>query len=153
MRISEVTARSGVPATTLRYYEDLGLITSRRAANGYREYEESVLTQLDFIATAKKLDMDLGEIRWLSQVTETGTCTTVRDSLRPVLSERLDQVQENIARLTNMRDLLTKALEHVVSCPDSDQPCKSECAFQALAAGDTPGSTAASPCISSTALL
>ena len=33
MRISEVTARSGVPATTLRYYEDLGLITSRRAVN------------------------------------------------------------------------------------------------------------------------
>lgn len=137
MRISEVTARSGVPATTLRYYEDLGLITSRRAVNGYREYEDSVLNQLEFIATAKKLDMDLDEIGWLSQVTETGTCTTVRDSLRPVLSQRLVQVEENIERLTNMRNLLTMALDHVVSCPDSDQPCKSECAFQALAPGDT----------------
>lgn len=133
MRISEVTARTGVPATTLRYYEDLGLITSQRGPNGYRDYDQTVIEQLEFIATAKKLDLDLEEIRWLSQVTATGTCTAVRENLRPVLADRLAHVEENIQRLTRMRTLLTEALDHVVSCPDSDQPCKSECAFQALA--------------------
>ncbi|MCI2266518.1 MerR family transcriptional regulator [Sediminivirga luteola] len=132
MRISEVTARTGVPATTLRYYEDLGLITSQRGPNGYRDYDQTVIDQLEFIATAKKLDLDLEEIRWLSQVTSTGTCTAVRENLRPVLADRLAHVEENIQRLTRMRTLLTEALNHVVSCPDSDQPCKSECAFQSL---------------------
>ncbi|MGQ7788983.1 MerR family transcriptional regulator [Nesterenkonia sp. PF2B19] len=133
MRISEVTARTGVPATTLRYYEDLGLITSQRGPNGYRDYDQTVIDQLEFIATAKKLDLDLEEIRWLSQVIATGTCTAVRENLRPVLADRLAHVEENIQRLTRMRALITEALNHVVSCPDSDQPCKSECAFQSLA--------------------
>lgn len=134
MKISEVSNRSGVPTTTLRYYESLGLISSRRASNGYRDYDEGVIDRLNFIATAKKLDLSLNEIRWLSQVTETGTCTGVRETLRPVIADRLAEVEENIARLAQMRLLLTEALDHVVSCPDSDQPCKSECAFQALAA-------------------
>ncbi|TDD88021.1 MerR family transcriptional regulator [Actinomadura rubrisoli] len=43
MRIGELAARAGVSTRTLRYYEQQGLLTARRAANGYREYEESDL--------------------------------------------------------------------------------------------------------------
>lgn len=59
MRISEVTAHSGVPATTLRYYEQLDLIRSTRASNGYREYGPEVLERLSFISVAKKMNLDL----------------------------------------------------------------------------------------------
>lgn len=41
MRIGELAARAGVSTRTLRYYEQQGLLPARRAANGYREYEES----------------------------------------------------------------------------------------------------------------
>lgn len=53
MRISEVARRSGVPATTLRYYEQLNLISSTRTSNGYREYGSEVLERLSFIHGAK----------------------------------------------------------------------------------------------------
>ncbi|TDD64223.1 MerR family transcriptional regulator [Actinomadura darangshiensis] len=41
MRIGELAARAGTSTRTLRYYEQQGLLPARRAANGYREYEES----------------------------------------------------------------------------------------------------------------
>ncbi|MGU3500710.1 MerR family DNA-binding transcriptional regulator [Mycobacterium sp. C31M] len=40
MRISQLAARSGVPATTLRYYESAGLLRAGRTAAGYRIYDE-----------------------------------------------------------------------------------------------------------------
>lgn len=43
MRIGELAARAGVSTRTLRYYEQQGLLPVRRAANGYRQYEESDL--------------------------------------------------------------------------------------------------------------
>ncbi|GGT61416.1 MerR family transcriptional regulator [Actinomadura citrea] len=43
MRIGELAARAGVSTRMLRYYEQQGLLPARRAANGYREYEESDL--------------------------------------------------------------------------------------------------------------
>lgn len=133
MRISEVSARSGVPPTTLRYYESLGLIDSERSENGYRDYQAQVLERLSFIDTAKKMDLQLGEIRWLLEATETGSCTSTRDALQPVLTDRLSQVEDNIRRLTQLRDLLTRSLHHVATCPDNPHPCKSQCAFKALA--------------------
>lgn len=132
MRISEVSARSGVPPTTLRYYESLGLIDSERSDNGYRDYQAQVLERLSFIDTAKKMNLQLGEIRWLLEATETGSCTSTRDALQPVLTDRLSQVEDNIRRLTQLRDLLTRSLHHVATCPDNPRPCKSECAFKAL---------------------
>lgn len=139
MRISEVSARSGVPPTTLRYYEDLGLIHSERSDNGYRDYQLHVLERLSFIDTAKKMDLQLSEITWLLDATETGSCTSTRDALQPVLSDRLSQVEDSIRRLTELRDLLTRSLDHVTTCPDNPHPCKSECVFKAIAEASRPG--------------
>lgn len=133
MRISEVTARTGVPVTTLRYYEQLTLISSARVANGYREYGPEVLERLSFIGTAKKMDLDLEQIKWLLDVTETGTCTNTRDVLQPVLAARLHEVEDSIRRMEELRSVLARSLDHVASCPDSSKPCQSECAFKALA--------------------
>lgn len=133
MRISEVTARSGVPATTLRYYEQLHLISSTRSGNGYRDYAPEVLERLSFISVAKKMDMDLEQIKWLLEVTETGTCTSTRDALHPVLTDRLREVEDSIRKLEELRNVLTRSLQHVATCPDSAEPCQSECAFKSLA--------------------
>jgi DNA-binding transcriptional MerR regulator len=45
VRIGTLAARSGVPVRMLRYYEEKGLLAPRRAANGYREYEERDVTR------------------------------------------------------------------------------------------------------------
>ncbi|GGE78989.1 MerR family transcriptional regulator [Nesterenkonia sp. MY13] len=132
MRISEVTAHSGVPATALRYYEQLGLISSTRSINGYREYGPEALERLRFIRVAKKMDMDLEQIKWLLEVTETGTCTNTRDALHPVLTERLREVEDSIRNLEELRAVLVSSIDHVATCPDSSAPCQSECAFTSL---------------------
>lgn len=62
--ISEVAQRPGVPATTLRYYEDIGLIgPAHRAPNGYRTFNERDLERLALITRAKKLDLSLEDVR------------------------------------------------------------------------------------------
>ena len=75
VRISDVAARSGLPATTLRYYESVGLIDAPRGLNGYRDFDESVLERLAFIAVAKQLGMSLPEIADLLAVVNRDSCT------------------------------------------------------------------------------
>ena len=89
MRISEVATRSGIPATTLRYYETVGLLEAQREANGYRSYDESVLERLSFVESAKHLGLSLPEIVDLLSAVEGETCTQVRETLYPKLRDRL----------------------------------------------------------------
>lgn len=134
--ISEVARRSGVPATTLRFYETEGLIQATRASNGYREYDEFALERLSFIQDAKQLDLSLPEIAKMLDVVEGDSCTEVRERLRPLLLERLRQVDERLNRLQHLRDRLSLANQRVTACPDSGDGCRTECAFtQATATG------------------
>lgn len=75
MRISEVAARSGIVATTLRHYETVGLLDAPRGANGYRSYDDSVLERLSFVESAKHLGLSLLEIVDLLAAVEGQTCT------------------------------------------------------------------------------
>ena len=66
MRVGELSQRSGVSASTLRYYEKLGLLQrASRSASGYREYTKEALDQLGLIQRAKELGFSLREIRSL----------------------------------------------------------------------------------------
>lgn len=127
VRISEVAARSGVPATTLRYYDTIGLIGARREANGYRSYDDTVLERLAFIEAAKALSLPLTEIAGLLVVVEEETCTQVREALAPRLADRLREVDEHLAALQRLRNQLDSANQRVTACPDSGAACRSEC--------------------------
>ncbi|MFY9633433.1 MAG: MerR family transcriptional regulator [Cellulosimicrobium cellulans] len=127
MRISEIAARSGVPVTTLRYYDTIGLIDARREPNGYRDYDDEVLERLAFIEAAKHLELSLPEIAELLGVVEGDTCTHVRDALHPKLIQRLKEVDAYLASLALLRDRLLAATRRVAACPDSGASCRSEC--------------------------
>jgi len=62
MKIGEIEARSGASRHTLRYYEQIGLISSLRRTNNYRVYTEQTLQDLDFIQRAQSMGFSLGEI-------------------------------------------------------------------------------------------
>ena len=62
LTISEVSRRSGVAASALRFYEDRGLIESERAGSGHRRYERSVLRRIAFIVFAQRVGLTLDEI-------------------------------------------------------------------------------------------
>ncbi|WP_010098207.1 redox-sensitive transcriptional activator SoxR [Burkholderia ubonensis] len=62
LSIREVAARSGVPASTLRFYESRGLIKSHRSGASHRRYSRSVLRLIAFIVFAQKIGYSLDEI-------------------------------------------------------------------------------------------
>lgn len=65
MNIGEVSRRTGLPAKTIRYYEDIKLVTPKRASNGYRTYGEEDVHQLAFIQRARSFDFSIEECRLL----------------------------------------------------------------------------------------
>ena len=62
MKIGELEARSGASRHTLRYYEQIGLISALRRTNNYRVYTAQTLQDLDFIQRAQSMGFSLGEI-------------------------------------------------------------------------------------------
>ena len=62
LTISDVSRRSGVAASALRFYEELGLIRSDRAGSGHRRYARAVLRRIAFIVFAQRMGLTLEEI-------------------------------------------------------------------------------------------
>jgi MerR family transcriptional regulator, redox-sensitive transcriptional activator SoxR len=62
LTIGEVSRRSGVAASALRFYEERGLIRSERAGSGHRRYPRSVLRRIAFIVFAQRIGLKLDEI-------------------------------------------------------------------------------------------
>src|SRR5437899_103800 len=62
LTISEVSRRSGVAASALRFYEEKGLIKSERAGSGHRRFPRAVLRRIAFIVFAQRLGMTLDEV-------------------------------------------------------------------------------------------
>jgi len=65
MNIGDVSTRSGLPAKTIRYYEDIGLVTPPRDANGYRAFRDADLHKLTFLARSRALGFSIEDCRAL----------------------------------------------------------------------------------------
>ncbi|TDQ50293.1 DNA-binding transcriptional MerR regulator [Actinorugispora endophytica] len=128
MRVSELAERSGVAASTLRYYEDRGLLPAQRSQAGYRLYDQRALQRLAFITTAKKLGLDLAEIGELTAIWADRPCSQVKATLKPRLSHRLAEAERRSAELEGFRALLAGALRRLDELPDRDTPCDPGCA-------------------------
>jgi MerR family redox-sensitive transcriptional activator SoxR len=62
LTITEVSRRSGVASSALRFYEARGLIRSERAGSGHRRYERAALRRIAFIVFAQKMGLSLDEV-------------------------------------------------------------------------------------------
>ncbi|MDR2310337.1 MAG: helix-turn-helix domain-containing protein [Brucellaceae bacterium] len=105
--IGVLAERSGVPPSTLRYYEEIGLIDSFSRHGLRRQYAPEVLQQLALISLGKMAGFPLSEMKGMFG--KDGTA----DLPRPVLHQRADQLDLQIRQLTT----LSKALRHVAECP------------------------------------
>ncbi|HEX4981710.1 MAG TPA: MerR family transcriptional regulator, partial [Ilumatobacteraceae bacterium] len=87
LRIKEVADASGFSASTLRYYEQIGLLPeASRTPAGYRMFDERTLDRLAFIARAKRLGCSLEEITGLITAWDGGQCGPVQDQLRHLVA-------------------------------------------------------------------
>jgi DNA-binding transcriptional MerR regulator len=99
-RISELAERTGFAASTLRYYEQVGLVPVDRATNGYRTYTDDQLVRLQFIARAKRLGLSLDDIRELVRIWDGGSCAGVKARLGELIATRSGEVATRITELT-----------------------------------------------------
>lgn len=65
MKIGELAERTGLTASRIRFYEDIGLLKVEREPNGYRTYSSQAVMVLDLIAAAQQAGFSLDEIRML----------------------------------------------------------------------------------------
>lgn len=104
MKIRELSARSGVNAETVRFYEKSGLLPSpQRAANGYRIYDETTLHALAFIKSCRALGFALDDIRLLQRLK---SHPAEHDRADALVAAQLQQVEEKIAQLMEIRAFL-----------------------------------------------
>lgn len=128
LRIAEVAQRSGFTPATLRYYEDLGLLTpTSRTDAGYRLYDETSLERLRFIARAKQLGCSLDEIADLTSLWDGGRCATVQERLRTTVQAKITDAHAQIAALTTLAAELRSAAATLSAAP-VDGPCGDACA-------------------------
>jgi Cu(I)-responsive transcriptional regulator len=105
MTISEAARISGLSSKTIRYYEDIGLVTpAERADNGYRQYRERAVEELCFLARARAVGFNLEECRQLLDLQ--------RDEQRQsqhaqgLVLEKCRDIEQRIARLREMQAYL-----------------------------------------------
>lgn len=117
MNIGEVAKRSGLPAKTVRYYEDIGLVTPLREANGYRAFREQDLHKLSFLGQARALGFSIEDCRTLLALYEDKNRAS--HDVKSIASEHLDRINQKIADLVEMRDVLAELVD---SCKGDDRP-------------------------------
>lgn len=120
MDISEVAKRSGLRASTLRYYEEKGLVSSVGQPSERRRFAPGVLEQLALIALGQSAGFSLDEIR--SMFLPSGQPSIDRQ----LLSAKADEIDVMVKRLKAM----SNGLRHAAACPaESHAQCPS---FQRL---------------------
>ena len=104
MNIGAAAHRSGLPPKTIRYYEDIGLMTADRASNGYRNYSVEDVYRLRFVQRFRSLGFSVKECRQLlSLYTDRGRASA---DVKAIATEKLGEIDRKIAELTGLRQIL-----------------------------------------------
>ena len=126
MRIGEAAGRAGVPAKTIRFWEDQHLLPApARTPAGYRDYDPGVLERLAFIRHAQAAGLTLDAIRQVLDIRDGGQppCVHVAD----LIARRLGEVEARLAELTRARDQLAALGRRAAAQDPAD--CRGYCSI------------------------
>ena len=120
MNIGDVSRKSGLPAKTIRYYEDIGLVTPPRSENGYRAFRETELHKLAFLGRARELGFTIEDCRTLLALYEDDGRES--SQVKRVAQDHLHKIDEKIGQLQSMRGTLAHQIDecagdHRPDCP------------------------------------
>lgn len=118
MRIGELAQQSGVEASTIRYYERIGLMPPpARTASGYRDYGDDAAARLSFVQAAQSTGFTLGEIRETLAFRDRGEAPC--GHVAALIERNAEQLRQRIARLQAMRrELLVLAEKARATAPE-----------------------------------
>jgi len=120
MNIGNVSTLSGLPVKTIRYYEDIGLLSPLRDTNGYRAFNDKELHKLAFLGRARSLGFTIEDCRALLALYDDETRASA--DVKRIANEHLEQIETKIAGLEAMRDTLSYLIDecagdHRPDCP------------------------------------
>ncbi|MER5448738.1 MerR family transcriptional regulator [Streptomyces sp. NPDC002766] len=101
MRIGELSERSGASARSIRYYESVGLLTSRRRTNGYREFDADALEQITKIKLLLQVGLDIVDIVTVLPCVDKPSV--------PHCAQARQRFDEQIERIERQQQLLARA--------------------------------------------
>ena len=105
VKIGEVAERSGVPAKTIRFWEDQHLLPApARTPAGYRDYDPPIVKRLAFIRHAQAAGLSLEHIRQVLDIRDSGQPPCVH--VAGLIARRLAEVEARLAELARARDQL-----------------------------------------------
>lgn len=117
MNIAEVSAATGLPAKTIRYYEDIGLITPARQENGYRVFRETDQHKLAFLARARSLGFGIDACRdLLALYTDQDRASA---DVKAIAQTHLGEIDTKIDALQAMRSTLAELVD---ACAGDNRP-------------------------------
>jgi Cu(I)-responsive transcriptional regulator len=117
MNVGAAARRSGLPAKTVRYYEEIGLIRPDRAENGYRSYSNDDVHRLLFLARARKLGFSIDDCRQLMALYRDRSRAS--HDVRAIASAHVAAIEEKIRELQSMRATLQKLVH---ACHGDERP-------------------------------
>lgn len=117
MNIKQASQLSGLPAKTIRYYEEIGLVAPLRGANGYRSFRASDIERLEFLARARGLGFSIEDCRALSGLRADPHRASA--DVKAIARGHLDAIDGRIAELERMRATLTTM---IAACAGNADP-------------------------------
>lgn len=106
MNIGDVARQSGLPAKTIRYYEDISLVKPKRETNGYRVFNDADVHKLTFLARARALGFTIEDCRTLLALYEDKSRASAE--VKKVTGKHLNEIEAKIADLQAMHATLTR---------------------------------------------
>jgi DNA-binding transcriptional MerR regulator len=126
LRIGEIAEQAGVPAKTIRFWEDQRLLPPpARTQAGYRDYDPGIFERIIFIRHAQAAGLSLNAIGQVLDIRDGGIspCVHVAD----LITQRLGQVESRLAELARTRDQLIALAERAKLQDPAD--CRGYCSI------------------------
>lgn len=110
MRIGELSKASGVPARTIRFYEERGILPEpERTDVGYRDYDGHAVNRLRFLRAAQEAGLTLAEIQSVIAIRDDGDAPC--NHTRELLEAKRDEVTDRLRQLTELLGELDRLIE------------------------------------------
>lgn len=120
MNIGEVAKKSGLPAKTIRYYEDIGFVQPARGENGYRSFGAKDVHKLVFVGRARALGFTIEDCRTLLALYEDQGRASA--DVKRVAQRNLSEIDAKIVDLKAMRSTLSHLVENCAGDARPDCP-------------------------------
>ncbi|MCL4162976.1 UNVERIFIED_CONTAM: hypothetical protein GTU68_054156 [Idotea baltica] len=117
MNISEVATLSGLSVKTVRYYDEIGLVTANREDNGYRSYDDSMLKTLRFLQRSRSLGFSIEECRSLVSLYKDKKRASA--DVKRLAQARIGDIEKKIKELESLKQNLESLTN---ACHGDDSP-------------------------------